>query len=204
MGREGASCSTDHLLIGCKAKESLSRRREGFSFQRLEELFTHMVSIPSLASPLLLLSSASLLSSVCLIEGASCWSGQAEGVEGRKQLFQQKEWIPEEERCLREGPKAMMTVSQSERQENDILIPGALLKTILFHSSLILSNSPSYTLLTFPSIIIPHTLCNLFPPQNLLHNCNLSSLFTSARAKQVIQFYLCFHVCYCIRRPDLS
>lgn len=80
----------------------------------------------------------------------------------------------------------MMMEPQSERPENDILIPDALLKTILFRSSLILPNSPSYTLLTFSSITMPHALCNLFSPQNLLHNCNLSSLFSSARAKQVI------------------
>lgn len=86
----------------------------------------------------------------------------------------------------------MMMEPQSERQENDILIPDALLKTILFRSSLILPNSPSYTLLTFSSIAMPlysNALCNLFSPQNLLHNCNLSSFFSSPRAKQVIQFY---------------
>lgn len=89
---------------------------------------------------------------------------------------------------------------RTEWQKNNILIPGALLKPILSSPSPDLSNCP--TLLPFPFIVIPRTLCNL-SSQNLLSYCNHILLFTDVRAKQVIQF--CLHFCVIASEgPDLS
>lgn len=79
------------------------------------------------------------------------------------------------------------TALRTEWQGNDILIPGALLKTILCSPRLIFFSSHCLRFVTLPFIVFSDVLCNL-SPQNFLYYTT-TFCWSRARAEQVTKFY---------------